>query len=273
MPTPTKKYKGDPLRTLTPTTGLRFEVDSYGLVTGTANFSIECSDLKFQTGSIQNTLQRFQLKPGSPILGGYFINKVSANRENGEKLAVTVEFMGIDRTIAAEGGNRTNPNVEGNSLTQAAPIETHRNFETVLGGTPTNPKNGAMFDTKTGLFKGFTARTAGTPNDEWIGNFPLAGVRSYLTPGFSIKGSFYTQSTNDLAIAKSVGKWNYEGTFNSVALIPLDIKGAARKANTDYLLTSVSIERFAAGKMFKINFELLRSEDPGWHPKIYDQAT
>lgn len=270
MPIPSKQYRGDRLQVLRQQPGLRVDVDPYGLVTGTANFYIDGQSLPIN-GNLDIQLN-IPYKPGSTIYNSFFVNKTSMNRETGDRLLWTVEFMGIARTIAQEGGNRTQPNVEGNSLTQAAPIETHKDFKDVLAGDPTAPKNGAMFDTKTGLFKGFTSRVAGTEVEDWIQTFPLAGVRSYLTPGFSIKGSFYTISRNDLSIAKDVGKWSYEGTFRGVKLIPDDIGGAARKANTDYLLTNVSIERFAAGKMFKVNFEILRSEDPGWHPKIYSES-
>lgn len=223
------------------------------------------------TDSLQTAISHIY-RPGSTVFRNYYVNKVSMNRETGDRLNWTVEFMGVDRSIAQEGGNRTQPNVEGNSLTQAAPIETHKDFKLVLAGDPTAPKNGAMFDTKTGLFKGFTQRVAGTSVDSWLATFPLAGVRQFLTPGFSIKGSFYTIERGDLAIAKDVGRWSYDGTFRGVKLIPDDIAGASRKANTDYLLTNISIERFAAGKVFKVNFEILRSEDPGWHPKIYTQS-
>jgi len=53
---------------------------------------------------------------------------------------------------------------------QEEPIESHRRFVSSIGGTATNPLNGAVFDSETGLFEGFPMTA----------NANLRGVSKYL---------------------------------------------------------------------------------------------
>ena len=71
--------------------------------------------------------------------------------------------------------------------TSEEPIETHKDFRTSLGGTPTTPLHGAKFDSD-GAFLGFSTGFASDAEaDAW------RGIRGYLSPGAIWRKNYITK--------------------------------------------------------------------------------
>jgi hypothetical protein len=80
-----------------------------------------------------------------------------------------VSYRGIFGPDPGPIWGRDTSTEEVNTSMSEAPIETHPDFASVIGGTPAAPINGAVFD-KDGKFTG------------WKGDSPYAGKESYLIP-------------------------------------------------------------------------------------------
>jgi hypothetical protein len=193
---------------------------------------------------------------------------------------ITADYVGI-----AVGIN-TEVQVTGGFRSNQEPISTHPGF-IKFGGRKGAEVNGASFNND-GSFKRF----ADPEYSEWH------GVTSYLVPGFSINGHFYTKNPDALAGLKDamgttsesgiwagynlVGpigvlaktpSWNgvpgfvidlviLQGADNNGAPITVDIR------RNQLLLTGVSVEYF--GDLLKVSYDISFSQD-GWNNQIYNE--
>ena len=112
----------------------------------------------------------------------------TVRREEGGFVKVQVGFTGV--------GEYTNFKLyKVNGATSTEPIETHPNF-LKIGGVPSAPKNGAIFDPSTGKFLGFRTNY---PSAKDLN--PKAGMRSYLVGGCVYQEDWLRGSA---AVAQSV---------------------------------------------------------------------
>lgn len=123
--------------------------------------------------------------------------------------------------------------------TSEAPIETHPDFTSILGGNKAAPKNGAVFDTD-GKFTG------------WKSDSPYAGKESYLIPS-----TIYRKTTPSRVRPTSVGP---VGTIVSPG-----IGGGGLDAN--WLFTVRSWRR--DGGVYEVTEEYMLSGPGGFDPTIY----
>lgn len=196
---------------------------------------------------------------------------------------LTVDYMGINRAAGY-----TDPHIQGVVNTSAQPIETHPNFTkitdpsistNILAGVPSDPKNKAIFvphtDADTGvvqnLFKGFgVSTTAGTVNIK-------AGVRQYLRPMTTVRGTIYFNSSNSGLAEKlsgNVGK--YLKTADSQTLLkPWLVYGVVY--GDRWLVTAANIEPIGTPEtltapFIKVTYDLMYGGLLGWDKDIYAQG-
>lgn len=137
----------------------------------------------------------------------------------------------------------------------ANPIETHPNFVSTLGGTPSGPLNGAVFDTN-GTFLGWPAGAADG----------LGGVRYYLAAGCSIRvtGSTTSGSTVSSAVA-GIGSLSTSvsaggATFTASYTFP------------GFMLQNVTVDWQYIGSattIYTYSQIFVQTQPPGWNTNIY----
>lgn len=195
---------------------------------------------------------------------------------------MTVDYMGVFTELGY-----TYPNVVGVVATQAQPIETHPNFTiitdssistNILGGDPLGTRyNSAIFNPalipNQFSFGGFGVGKAGSVN-------PKAGVRHYLKPATTLRGTIYFNESNQAKAEKlnaAVGKTLKTGDAQS--LIPDWIED--QTLGSRWLVTHAGIECIGkpttiavAGNYaaLKVTFDLMHSGKQGWDPDIYGQS-
>lgn len=164
-------------------------------------------------------------------------------------LIVTGEFVGIP-------GGQTTPIYEIAVGLADEPIETHPKFVTDIGGTPSSPKNGAVFldpdgdistDDAIGRFAYFSHMVGGTLNT-------FAGIDSYLAADqISFRQKFYATFRPNLT--QQVGFINFpQGPAPPVS-------------GPNWLLISCTYEQ--RGNIFFICNEWRNSGRRGWNTTIY----
>lgn len=182
-------------------------------------------------------------------------------------------------------GTRTEVQVTGGFRTNQEPIATHPAF-IKFGGRQDAPVNGASFNAD-GSFKRF----ADPEYSEWH------GVTSYLVPGFSINGTFYTKEPSALADLKAaVGTTSSNGVWASYNLVgPIGALASTPSWNgvpsfivnltilqgrdnsgpiaidiqrDQLLLTGIGVEYFA--DLLKVSYDISYSQD-GWNGAIYNE--
>lgn len=130
-------------------------------------------------------------------------------------------------------------------------IETHPNFVSTIGGTPSAPINNAQFDATTGEFLGFPADA---PAD-------LGGVRTYFRPSVIARVSYWTLETPN------------PGPLGHV-VDPDTIPGLVLPPNClDLLVTNFGYRQVTPLKPpYQITVEMLASGPDGWNLLIYPLA-
>lgn len=157
--------------------------DRYGLVTATLEFEGQAQDLYAQTP-----------KPGSAHpLAPHLICEERTIRGGGVWARATLKYCGMQ----PDKGDESDAVYSLRFGTSAEPIELHPDFKDTIGGTPSNPRNGAIFmdsegnitdDDATGYFERFALYVSGTKN-------PFAGISTYLDTGEIIWSKRYTKRT------------------------------------------------------------------------------
>jgi hypothetical protein len=131
--------------------------------------------------------------------------------------------------------------------TSEAPIETHVNFVTDIGGTPDAPLNGAQFDSD-GNFTGFQVTTDGSTQN------PFAGIVSYLTPG-----TIYRMTTPQASRPTSLSGVGTVYAISDSVELP--------NSYMNWLLVSLTWKRY--GAIWLVTMEFLLSGNKGWNSTIY----
>lgn len=134
---------------------------------------------------------------------------------------------------------------------QAAPIETHPNFVSSLGGTPASPLNDAVFDDN-GVFLGWPA---GAPSN-------LGGVRFFLQVANSYRFTFST--TSGATVAAALG--GLGGISSSVSAGGLTVS-----QSNGFMLQNVTEEHEFVGTTTVYTFSqvFVSTTPPGWNTAIY----
>ena len=214
---------GDPKRFLQP--GSEVSEDENGLLSGTCLYEGDIAYL--------GTIPRMgQLHPYDLRLSVY---KRQISRIANSKFRATINYIGVtaDPTpmfIEHPGGSGQDP------------IQTHPKF-TDFAGTPASPKNGALFDTETGDFIGFTNSSN-----------KFFGVTSYIVPSVMVNLSFYTHYVPDLGYVGETYDWNVPNLIR-----PPNVK--------DFLLLGMPYRQI--GNLFQVTHQILGSGPDGWNRSIY----
>lgn len=261
-----------------------FSVDAFGLAQAQLTFAIDSTP-----AILGGCISHFRAGVLYPDDLGYPMKsyKVTVASSKGNVSMVTVDYMGV---FSSEG--YTYPNVVGVVATQAQPIETHPNFtiitdssisSNILGGDPKGTKyNSAIFNQNP------TATTSDGP--QWsFGGFGVgkggvvnrkAGVRQYLKPATTLRGTIYFNEASQAKAEKlnaAVGMTLKTG--DAQTLIPDWIDD--QTIGSRWLVTHAGIEcigkpttivetgNYAA---LKVTFDLMHSGKQGWDPDIYGQA-
>jgi hypothetical protein len=256
------------------------ELDAFGLAQAQLTFAVDSSET-----NLASAISTFTAGVDYPDNLG-FTMKSYRYRITSSKAGVamlTVDYMGIQR---AEG--YTDPHIQGVVNTSAQPIETHPNFtkitdasisSNVLAGVPSDPKNKAIFvphtDPDTGvvqnLFKGFGVSTSSaTVNIK-------AGVRQYLRPMTTVRGTIYFNSSQSGLAEKlsgNVGKYLKTGDSQSL-LKPWLVYGVIYGER--WMVTAANIEPIGTPETLtapfvKVTYDLMYGGLLGWDKDIYAEG-
>jgi hypothetical protein len=274
--------KGNSLSTPVLQPGWTIENDGFGLLTCSATFKANHGT---SGGSPGTGVAALKLAParGSkfPLDERLTCHRASSVMDANGIQVITAEYVGI------AVGTQTEVQVTGGFRSNQEPISTHPAF-IKFGGRKGAEVNGASFSND-GSFKRF----ADPEYSEWH------GVTSYLVPGFSINGHFYTKNPGALPALKDAmgttsgtGSWagfNLVGPIGVLAKTSLlswngvpdfvidltilrgaDDNGVPRIEDiqrNQLLLTGVSVEYF--GDLTKVSYDISYSQD-GWNPAIYN---
>lgn len=136
---------------------------------------------------------------------------------------------------------------------QANPIETHPNFTSTLGGTPSGPLNGAVFDPTTGAFLGWPAGAA----------LGLGGVRYYLSAANTYRFTFSTLSGSTVSTAvAAIGQ-----LASSVSAGGLTVS-----QTNGFMLQNVTEDHQFVGAgntVYTYTVCWVSTQPPGWNTNIY----
>jgi hypothetical protein len=276
--------RGDPLTTKLLNPGGTYNTDGYGLITGTATFSVD-------SASAGTAVVGGQVHPSYADL---FVHKFTLTKGHLSLDTIVAEYVGVDSALGA----RTRPNVTASNGLTSEHIVTHPNFfGPATGFTTAIAGNGTTFTTSTindqykvggdfgAHFKG-TATNAGG----FVGFLDSStaskqyyyGKNQYLAPTTSFSGTIYTTSAADCTtLRNALGKTSDDNTFGGITLLPAHIgtsftatvKGTARDT---IMLSQVNFEDYcvqASGtpKIFKVNYEI-RFNREGYPAEVYAGA-
>lgn len=268
--------------------GGTYTTDGYGLITGTATFSVDAA-------SSGTAVVGGQVHPSYSDL---FVHKYTLTKGPLKVDTIVAEYVGIDSTTTT--GGKTNPNVTASNGLTSEHIVTHPNFfgpvtgfTTAIAGDGTtfanstiseNEKVGGIFGahftkgtaTNAGSFVGF--KDSSTPAKQYF-----YGKNQYLAPTTSFSGTIYTTtSANCATLRDAVGKTSTTNSFGGIKLLPdhigtsfsASVKGEARPT---IMLSQVSFEDYCVPstgvpKIFKINYEI-RFNREGYPAEVYAAST
>lgn len=262
-----------------------FSVDAYGLAQAQLTYALDSDP-----ANLSSAISIYMAGDDYPDDLGYPMKsyRYSISSSKGGVSMMTVDYMGV---FTEEG--YTYPNVVGVVATQAQPIETHPNFTIVTdptistnilaGSPPTSTYNSAIFTPNTLAVGGgsglqYTFGGFGVGKGDVVN--PFAGVRQYLKPATTLRGTIYFNMANQAKAEKlnaAVGKTLKTG--DAQTLIPDWIED--QTIGSRWLVTHAGIEcigkpttiavegNYAA---LKVTFDLMHSGSQGWNPSIYGQS-
>lgn len=267
--------------------GATYTTDGYGLITGTATFSVDSAS------------------SGSAVVGGQvhpnysdlFVHKFTLTKGPLKVDTIVAEYVGIDSTTTT--GGRTNPNVTASNGLTSEHIVTHPNFfGPITGFTTAIAGDGVTFTASTitdgekvgGIFGAHFSKGTATNAGSFVGFKDSStaakqyfyGKNHYLAPTTSFSGTIYTKTSGDCAtLRNAVGKTSQSNSFGGIKLLPdhvgtsftASVKGTTRDT---IMLSQVSFEDYCVQssgtpKIFKINYEI-RFNREGYPAEVYSQA-
>lgn len=155
----------------------------------------------------------------------------------------TCEFLGID-------GEETERYLFYNAGVNSENIDAHPRFDEI-GGTPSEPKNGATFDDN-GQFTGFESAS------------DFAGEANYYAPGASVEVTYYTYKKPNINERMKI--------FTE----PRMGDNYFQKPDPDtvnYLLTDIPYREVVPGSgLYQVTEQYLQSDEFGWNTRIYKKG-
>lgn len=170
--------------------------------------------------------------------------KTTTTRMTLGRTRIVVDYIGINsdptpKIVSFPGGSGRDP------------IETHPDF-VKFAGSAGAPKNGAIFDTETGEFLGFSATTTSAAGSTKKNDF--GGVNSYIVPNVLVYLTYYTWRI------PTIGRL---GRIKSGGLT-----GVHRPSNVkNWLLIGKPYEQ--VGPLYRVTEQYLGSGPDGWNRDIY----
>ena len=247
------KNKGNALRSPLLQSGYTIENDGYGLLTSRLAYRVD------QTRIEANAPKKGDPHPKDPRLKAW---KVMWTRDHNDMATIQADYIGFDQ------GETTTPMISGVGVTQQEPIDTHKLWESEIGGTPAAPKNGATYDA-TGKFTGF-------PHSQASKDGGTINLKAYLTPTLAFTGLVYVGSFDIVqSLVANVTKTSSTGQFAGLQLVYKKADGWAvmgpdGKLLWDQLfLDSINYEEF--GLVYKISYTV-RYFELGFNPLVYLKA-
>lgn len=249
--------------------GAVINYDGYGLMVFSGSFLMVDNETPDSLESLGVPLYGEELFKGS----GLFVSKISKRFNPDKTISLQIEAIGIEKRYKG----RTAISIEGANSCSMEPIETHPDFKSKIGGTPSRRLNGATFD-KDGKFTGFKVLESLDPqaneNGSITSNQPLAGVRSYLAPKQTFRGMFHIEA-KQLNIVQDwlnrmSGTHSKTGEWMGMTLLPDYIR---KQQYGDYLLTSITPENVVVTKdgepvIVKVTYEVLKARGE-WNNVMY----
>ena len=219
--------RGNPNLTEQPDSELVYEQD--GLIRGQR---ILIGDAQF----IKQVPSRWSEHPDEPM--ALLFQKKIRKMKLGKIMAV-LDYIGIEK-------DPTDFVVEMTGALNSEPIETHKDFVDVIGGTADAPLNDAVFDDQTGEFLFFPPDA---PND-------LGGQSTFFYPTVNARRSYWTYNTpNPGPMGKRLG-------VPSWIILPPTTK--------DMLYGPICYRQ--VGRLFQVTFDYLGSGERGCNKLIYKQG-
>lgn len=247
--------KGNSLDSIELQPGWTIEDDGFGLLTCSATFKGNHGTSTGKPGKGSEILAK------APSRGDKFpqderliCHRASSVADANGIVTHSADYVGIAQ------GTMTKPQTSGRFSSNQEPISTHPSFQKLIGGTPDEPKNGAVFN-EDGSFKRF----ADPGYDQFY------GITSYLSCGFAITGHFYTSQLQTIITLKQVvGETSSTGSFGGIPMLG-ELAGLAtswitEREDDQLLLTGVAFEYF--GNLIKVSYDIMYSKD-GWNGTIY----
>lgn len=271
---PTRKDYGDTLTSPgIAQPKMTMNIDAYGVAQAQAVWALDSANV-----NITAAVNAYNLGREYPDNFGFPMKsyKYSYAFDKGGVCMLTVDYMGI-----ARASGYSDSQITGISTCSSQPIETHPNFTkitkqgigNVIGGTPNNPANQAIFKQVEGTaqytFGGFGVAldAAGNPN-------PKAGIKQYLRPTINIRGTiFISYAMRNIAtnLLNSVG-CIVSGPSDMQKLVkPLVITDSDKCiiASANYECIGNPYGEYAAVKM---TYDIMCSQDGiGWDTDIYQK--
>lgn len=249
--------------------GASIAYDGYGLMTFSGTYKMADLETPADLTTKNFPDQGQELIKGS----GLYISKLTKRFNQDKTVYLDVEAVGIEKRRAG----KTNICIEGMSACSNEPIETHPDFKTKIGGTPSRRMNGATFD-KDGKFTGFSVVETLNQKAQAEANITskqsLAGVKSYLDPKLTYRGYFHCEwkvfnVTKDWCNRMN-GLHTKTGEIMGVQLLPPYV---VNETTGDFLLTSITPENIvvdAQGNpvIVKVTYEMMKAKVE-WNELIY----
>lgn len=152
---------------LTKESGAVYDVDQTGFATYNKAYSgVLTTGIPFLQGDISEEW------PNTVLLSF----KITETGTQCNHVKIELHYEGKDSEFV---GPLTSQDISIDFTTSQEPIESHPDFVTLMGGTPTVPKHGAIYDSTTGEFLGFPVLD---PDEPLQLPSRFAGLRSYLMP-------------------------------------------------------------------------------------------
>jgi len=189
-------------------------------------------------------------KGGLPPIGGehpnhpnLFCTRRTVNYGELGVTTTTCDFLGID-------GEETERFLSYVAGVNSESIDAHPRFDEI-GGTPSEPKNGALFDDNN-QFTGFDS------------NGDFAGEVNYYSPGANVEVTYYTFNQPTLDNRMKIYDAPLMGDNYFLKPSPETI---------NYLLTDTPFREVIPGSgLYQVTEQYLQSEELGWNARIYTKG-
>ena len=223
-------FRSAPAQKLDLQPGAEIDEEQDGSIKGHATFK----------GDVSLWSTRPQKGDAHPFNANCFCFAAKTKYEGLKLCTVDADYIGLSQ-------DPTVPFIEFVGSVGEEAIETHKNFATVIGGTPANPLNNAVFDDD-GTFLGFPADA---PDD-------LGGVRSYYRPSVIIRLSYWTNAIPNPAAL---------GTVFEADGLPVNVPPNC----ANFLLTNFGYRSLTPETPpYQVTTEFLGSGPAGWNSTIYE---